>query len=52
LRKEGVIIEEGAPFFSDQTPQNSYYRLAYSSIKSSKIEKGLERIAGAISKAS
>lgn len=50
LRSQGVIIEAGAAFFADETPQNQYYRLAYSSIGRDKIPKGLEKIAHAISK--
>lgn len=45
LRGEGVIIEAGAPFFADQTPESRYYRLAYSSIDEGKIPEGLARIA-------
>lgn len=45
LLDDGVIIEAGAPFFmGDDGPQN-YFRLAYSSINSSKIPKGVSIIA-------
>ena len=48
LRAQSVIIEAGAAFFSDETPQNTFYRLAYSSIDGSKIPKGLEKVAQAL----
>ena len=51
LRAKGVIIEAGAAFFADATPQNQFYRLAYSSIGRDKIPGGLEKIAQAISRA-
>ena len=49
LRAQSVIIEAGAAFFDPKAPENTWYRLAYSSISSEKIPKGLERIAQAIS---
>jgi len=48
LREQSVIIEPGAAFFADDTPENAYYRLAYSSIEAAKIPGGLEKIAQAI----
>lgn len=48
LHSEGVLIEPGAPFFSDATPQHNFYRIAYSSIAPGKIHEGLSLIADAI----
>ncbi|MEC7256594.1 MAG: GntR family transcriptional regulator, partial [Pseudomonadota bacterium] len=48
LRPQGVLIEPGAPFFAGiQRPQN-LYRLGYSSIPESRIDRGVEMIAQAI----
>lgn len=44
LLSRGVIIEAGANFFDESSPQNNFYRLAYSSIKASEIPEGLRRI--------
>jgi len=49
LRSQSVVIEPGTAFFTDETPETEYYRLAYSSIDADKIPRGLERIARAIS---
>ena len=45
LREKGVLIEPGAPFFGSETPPSNYYRLAYSSIPSSKIAEGIRILA-------
>ena len=48
LRKDRVLIEPGAPFFSGgEAPQN-FYRLAYSSIPADRIEAGIDLVARAI----
>ena len=41
LRSKGVLIEPGAPFFAGDTPPTEYFRLAYSSIPSSRIADGV-----------
>ncbi len=48
LERQGVLLEAGGAFFSDNTPAQNFYRLAYSSIASEKIPSGLEKIARAI----
>ncbi len=48
LRAQSVIIEAGSAFFSETTPENTYYRLAYSSIDTSKIPDGMRLIARAL----
>jgi len=48
LRNKGVLIEPGAPFFGGEAPPKSHYRLAYSSIPTSKITKGIELLAQAL----
>ncbi|MCO4848043.1 MAG: PLP-dependent aminotransferase family protein [Yoonia sp.] len=45
LRDKGVLIEPGAPFFAGPTPPTEYFRLAYSSIPSSRIPEGVSIIA-------
>lgn len=45
LRAEGVLIEPGAPFFASETPQNEYFRIAYSSIDETRIREGLRLLA-------
>lgn len=45
LASQGVLIEPGATFFSPDTRATEYYRLAYSSIPSSRIADGIARIA-------
>ena len=44
LREKGVLIEPGAPFFAGLTPPTEYFRLAYSSIPSSRIPEGVSII--------
>lgn len=48
LRSKGVLIEPGAPFFSRDTPPQTYFRLAYSSIPSERIAEGVGLIAQAM----
>ena len=48
LRREGVLIEPGAPFFTQEAPPGNFYRLAYSSIGADRIPEGIARIAAAI----
>ena len=50
LHKRGVVIEPGAVFFGDHTPCRNAYRLAYSSISSARIPKGIEIIAEELAK--
>ena len=50
LRHEGVLIEPGSPFFADKNPPRNYFRIAYSSIPASRIDKGVEKIGNAIAK--
>jgi GntR family transcriptional regulator/MocR family aminotransferase len=45
LQAKGVLIEPGRPFFAGSHQPANYYRLAYSSIPSAQIAKGLELIA-------
>ncbi|WP_239479587.1 PLP-dependent aminotransferase family protein [Actibacterium sp. 188UL27-1] len=45
LRPKGVLIEPGAPFFSDTNRASRYYRLAYSSIPANRIAAGIGLIA-------
>ncbi len=48
LHAKGVVIEPGHVFFAGETPPRHFYRLAYSSIRSEQIERGIELIAQAI----
>ena len=48
LRKDGVLIEPGAPFFAGENPPKNFARLAYSSIPASRIAEGIKLIANAI----
>ncbi|WP_166416774.1 MocR-like pyridoxine biosynthesis transcription factor PdxR [Cochlodiniinecator piscidefendens] len=45
LRKRGVLIENGQPFFSKNETSSGFYRLAYSSIPAEKIPEGIAHIA-------
>ena len=49
LRADGVLIEPGAPFFEDNRGPIQFFRLAYSSIPSERIEEGVRRIARKLS---
>jgi len=48
LQNDQVLIEPGRAFFSGDTPATNYYRLAFSSIPSERIDEGIARIARAI----
>ncbi len=48
LKTKGVLIEPGAPFFEGRTGPHNHYRLAYSSIDSTAIPKGVAIISQAI----
>ena len=48
LRRDSVLAEPGAPFFSHETPPTNYLRLAYSSIPASRIPEGIRLIGDAI----
>jgi len=48
LRKSGVLIEPGSPFFAGSGAPSPYFRLAYSSIAAGKIPEGVSRIAAAL----
>jgi GntR family transcriptional regulator/MocR family aminotransferase len=48
LAEDSVLIEPGGAFFEDRAQGQAFYRLAYSSIPSEKIEPGIARIAAAI----
>lgn len=45
LRPESVLIEPGHSFFGQETPPRNFYRLAYSSIPTPRIDDGVEIIA-------
>ena len=45
LRKHGVLIEPGAPFFAGSNPPTQFFRLAYSSIPANRIAEGVDIIA-------
>ena len=44
--QQGVLIEPGDVFFTTKTPPLNYFRIAYSSIDSTKIPEGIARLAG------
>lgn len=48
LREQGVLIEPGRAFFGPDDNNESYYRLAYSSIPVGRIPEGIELIAKAM----
>lgn len=48
LRSAGVLIEPGRPFFGPADDNQGFYRLAYSSIPTSRIEEGIARISAAM----
>ena len=50
LRSKGVVIEPGRSFYAPGKGPNNRYRLAYSSIDSARIQRGIELIGGAIAK--
>ena len=45
LRRKGVLIEPGAPFFVREPTPKRFFRLAYSSIPATRIDKGMALIA-------
>ena len=45
LHERGVVIEPGQSFFASDAPPTNYFRLAYSSISSTRITRGVEIIA-------
>jgi GntR family transcriptional regulator/MocR family aminotransferase len=51
LRADGVLIEPGQAFFAPERRNQSFYRLAYSSIASARIPDGIALLAKAISAA-
>lgn len=51
LHSNGVLIEPGRVFFDADTPNDRYYRLAYSSIASERIPEGIARIGMALGEA-
>jgi len=48
LRRQRVLIEPGRAFFGKANDTNRFYRLAYSSIPSARIDEGIRRIAAAL----
>lgn len=48
LRRDGVLIEPGAPFFAGEAPPRNYFRLAYSSIAPKRITEGVALIGNAL----
>lgn len=48
LTAHRVLIEPGHAFFTSPTPPRNFYRLAYSSIPSERIAKGIEILAHAL----
>ena len=49
LAKKSVLIEPGTPFFNGPTPVKHFFRLAYSSIASERIEEGVSLISECVS---
>ncbi len=50
LRKNSTVIEPGESFFLEKKPPTNYLRLGYSSIETSKIEKGVQIIGDTVNK--
>jgi len=48
LREKSVLIEPGAPFFEAANRPRHYYRLAYSSIPTSRIDEGVAHLAAGL----
>jgi GntR family transcriptional regulator/MocR family aminotransferase len=48
LKSKSTFIEHGKPFFFGNHRPIEYYRLAYSSIPTDKIEEGIKIIAQAL----
>jgi len=49
LRRKGVLIEPGSPFFEGPAAPDNFFRLAYSSIAAEKIPEGMRRIIDTLS---
>lgn len=45
LLQDGVLIETGSPFFPDLNGPCRFFRMGYSSIRTSRIEEGVARVA-------
>lgn len=45
LLRDGVLVEPGAPFFNNLDGSTPFFRMAYSSIQTDRIEKGVALIA-------
>ncbi|MEO9515166.1 MAG: PLP-dependent aminotransferase family protein [Paracoccaceae bacterium] len=50
LAKKSVLIEPGTPFFNGPKPVKHFFRLAYSSIASERIEEGVSLISECVRK--
>jgi GntR family transcriptional regulator / MocR family aminotransferase len=48
LRKQGVLIEPGAPFFATENHPKNYIRLSYSTINSADIPEGVNLVMQAL----
>ncbi len=48
VRKSGVLLEPGYPFFADTAQGRGHYRLAFSSISAAAIPEGIARLADAL----
>ena len=48
LQNRGVLIEPGRPFFAGEHQPSNYYRLAYSSVPTARIDEGIAIIANEI----
>ena len=48
LKAHSVLIEPGTPFFNGEDAPRNFYRLAYSSVPSSRIPDGVAEVARAI----
>ncbi|MDA0240020.1 MAG: PLP-dependent aminotransferase family protein [Proteobacteria bacterium] len=46
--KKGVVLEPGAPMFLNNRNRNNCFRVGFSSIPTSRIEKGIQIIAGTV----
>ena len=48
LAEKSVLIEPGTPFFNEENPPRNFFRIAYSSISTDKIQDGVALIAETI----
>ena len=48
LRRDGVLVESGAPFFPKSNAPCRFFRMGYSSIPRSNIPEGIARVRAAI----